>query len=298
MSDAESTLPKPFVFVLMPFDPKFHDTYKFGIKDAAVSVGAYAERLDEQIFSEGMLERVFNQISKADVTVADMTGRNPNVFYEVGYAHALNKIVVLLTQNADDIPFDLRHRQHTVYGGQIDTLRSELVPKLRWAIAESQNRAKSPVAEGLSISISGLELCSTAEVREEGAPVLSVQAHRGEFVLALQVRNDSSHPVEPTSHVYLLSSGDKLHPCSFVPNYGNVRIESLRVSPRDSGVGFSRLFRLNASFSSLPPGAVEEAIVPMEFANGVTGVTERFRLRIHTRRRFVDYPFQIAATAE
>jgi hypothetical protein len=39
-----------------------------------------------------------------------MTGRNPNVFYEVGYAHALGKIVLLLTQNGDDIPFDLKHR--------------------------------------------------------------------------------------------------------------------------------------------------------------------------------------------
>jgi hypothetical protein len=70
----------------MPFDSKFQDIYKFGIKGAADDVGAYAERLDDQIFAEGMLDRIFNQISKADVIVADMSGRNPNVFYEVGYA--------------------------------------------------------------------------------------------------------------------------------------------------------------------------------------------------------------------
>jgi hypothetical protein len=81
-----STLPKPFVFVLMPLDAKFNDIYKFGIKGAADEVGAYAERIDEQIFTEGILDRLFNQISRADVIVADMTGRNPNVFYEVGYA--------------------------------------------------------------------------------------------------------------------------------------------------------------------------------------------------------------------
>jgi hypothetical protein len=115
-----STKPKPFVFVLMPFDKKFSDTYKFGIKGAAEDAGAYAERVDEQIFGEGMLDRIFNQINKADVIVADMTGKNANVFYEVGYAHALNKIVLLITQSADDIPFDLKHRQHIVYGGQID----------------------------------------------------------------------------------------------------------------------------------------------------------------------------------
>ena len=35
------------------------------------------------------MDRVCNQIAKADLIVADLTGRNPNVFYETGYAHAL-----------------------------------------------------------------------------------------------------------------------------------------------------------------------------------------------------------------
>ncbi len=104
--DAKSTAPKPFIFVLMPFDEKFDNIY-YGIKEAAEDAGAYAERVDKQIFTEGILDRIFNQISKADVIVAEMTGRNANVFYEVGYAHALNKIVLLLTQKKDDIPFDL-----------------------------------------------------------------------------------------------------------------------------------------------------------------------------------------------
>src|SRR5256885_5608136 len=67
-----SLLPKPFVFVLMPFDSSFDDIYKFGIKGAADDVGAYAERVDEQLFVDGILDRIFNQISKADVIVADM----------------------------------------------------------------------------------------------------------------------------------------------------------------------------------------------------------------------------------
>lgn len=106
----------------MPFEG-FGDIYKFGIKGAAEDVGAYAERVDDQIFTEGILQRIFNQISKADVVVADMTGRNANVFYEVGYAHALGKIVLLLTQNSDDIPFDLKHHQHTVRGQDRDSAR-------------------------------------------------------------------------------------------------------------------------------------------------------------------------------
>src|SRR5687767_3044587 len=121
----KSTAPKPFVFVLMPFAPEFNDIYTFGIKGAAEDAGAYAERLDEQIFTENILGRIYNQINKADVLVADMTGRNANVFYEVGYAHALGKIALLLTKNADDIPFDLKHYPHIVYSGSISQLRNE-----------------------------------------------------------------------------------------------------------------------------------------------------------------------------
>src|SRR3954468_1693173 len=121
-----STTPKPFVFVLMPFDTSFDEIYKYGIKSACQEAGAYCERVDEQVFQESMLERIYNQISKADLIVSDMSGRNPNVFYETGYAHALNKRVILLTNNADDIPFDLKHYQHIVYNGDILTLRNQL----------------------------------------------------------------------------------------------------------------------------------------------------------------------------
>ena len=85
------TAPKPFVFVLMPFASEFDDVYKLAIRPAADAAGAYCERIDEQIFADNILARLYNQIAKADLLVADMTGRNANVFYEVGYAHALGK---------------------------------------------------------------------------------------------------------------------------------------------------------------------------------------------------------------
>lgn len=121
----------------MPFSDSFRDVYRYGIKGAADDAEAYAERLDEQMFDEGMLDRIFNQISKADLIVADMTGQNPNVFYEVGYAHALGKIVLLITQSSTDIPFDLRHRPHIIYDGSIETLRPQLTEKIKWALLQS-----------------------------------------------------------------------------------------------------------------------------------------------------------------
>jgi len=159
----EETKPKPFVFVLMPFSEPFTDIYEVGIKAACKDAGAYCERVDEQIFVETILERVYNQIAKADVVVAEMTGRNPNVFYEVGYAHALSKRVILLTQNSDDIPFDLKQYPHIVYGGKISLLKSQLEAKVRWCI-ENPKKPLSLVATNLQFFINGMSLLDEPEI--------------------------------------------------------------------------------------------------------------------------------------
>lgn len=135
-----STAPKFFCFVLMPFDPSFTDTYQLGIKQACMDAGAYCERVDEQIFEERMLDRIYNQIAKADLIIADMSERNANVFYEVGYAHALDKPTVLLTKSAGDIPFDLKHFAHIVYGNSIVNLRADLLARVKWFMERPRRR--------------------------------------------------------------------------------------------------------------------------------------------------------------
>jgi hypothetical protein len=126
--------PKLFAFVLMPFSKEFDDVYQLGIKETCNQIGIYCERVDEQVFQETILERIYNQIIKADLIIADMTNKNPNVFYEVGYAHAIGKDVILLTQDSKDIPFDLAHYPHIVYEGKIVSLKNELNKRLSWYI--------------------------------------------------------------------------------------------------------------------------------------------------------------------
>lgn len=112
---------KLFAFVLMPFDKEFGDTYLLGIKSTVEEFDMHAERVDEQVFHrEWILERIYNQIDVADLIIADMSGRNPNVFYEVGYAHAKNKVCLLLTKDTADIPFDLKNHRHIVYRSILD----------------------------------------------------------------------------------------------------------------------------------------------------------------------------------
>ncbi|WP_218146999.1 nucleoside 2-deoxyribosyltransferase [Sphingobium sp. AP50] len=131
---------KPFAFVLMPFDDTFDDIYKLGIQAVATECGVVAERVDEQTFSETILERIYRQIDAADFVIADMTGRNPNVFYEVGYAHAHGKLCTLLTQSADDIPFDMKHHRHVIYNGSIQTLKSKLTAEINWLKSEREKQ--------------------------------------------------------------------------------------------------------------------------------------------------------------
>ena len=156
-----TTSPKPFCFVLMPFKKEFNDVYQIGIKEACDAAGAYCERVDEQHYDGRMLDRIYNQIGKADIVIADMTGQNPNVFYEVGYAHALGKRVLLQTRHSDDIPFDLRDYFHIVYGESLVDLRTRLTARLRWHVENPQPQGMREQDE-ISMYLNGARLLSNA----------------------------------------------------------------------------------------------------------------------------------------
>jgi nucleoside 2-deoxyribosyltransferase len=131
----------PYVFVLMPFDEEFRDVYELGIKAVCQGLRYRCERVDEMDFNDSILSQIYKSIQAADVVVADMTDRNPNVFYEVGYAHALQKEVILLTQRASDIPFDLKVHNHIIYEGKITQLQALLRRRLT-----SSRKASNPSA--------------------------------------------------------------------------------------------------------------------------------------------------------
>ena len=117
---------REFVLVLMPFDNRFDDVYTKGIKTAIEGDLADCERVDEQIFAEPIMQRLYEQIAKADIVVAEVSEPNPNVFYEVGYAHALGKTTILLKREAANIPFDLKDYPHVIYGNSVADLQRRL----------------------------------------------------------------------------------------------------------------------------------------------------------------------------
>ena len=97
-------------FVMQPFAAPLGGYYEKVFKPAIEKAGLLPVRADAEIFGTGkIIDQVWRGINAAKVLVAELTSRNPNVFYELGLAHALRKPVVLVSSNEADVPFDLQH---------------------------------------------------------------------------------------------------------------------------------------------------------------------------------------------
>lgn len=103
------------LFVLMPFQQELRPIYEDHIKSVASQLRLTVARADDFFTTHAVTDDIWAAIVDSSVIIADCTGRNPNVFYEIGIAHTVGKPVVLLAQNADDVPFDLRHRRYLEY---------------------------------------------------------------------------------------------------------------------------------------------------------------------------------------
>ena len=97
-------------FVMMPFALPVGGYYSSIYEPAIKKAGLTPVRADTDIFATGkIIEQIWSGLKRAKVLVAELTGRNPNVLYELGLAHALHKPVVLISSNELDVPFDVRH---------------------------------------------------------------------------------------------------------------------------------------------------------------------------------------------
>jgi hypothetical protein len=102
-------------FVLMPFKTDLNPVYTDHIKKVLEALEMTCRRADDIFSNAPIIEDIWESINQARIIIADLTGKNPNVFYEVGIAHVIGKPVVLITQSMDDLPFDLRHLRNIVY---------------------------------------------------------------------------------------------------------------------------------------------------------------------------------------
>jgi len=128
------------VFVLIPFHPDFEKSYQV-ITRTVTDLGLNCSRGDDVHVSSNILSHIVQEIYRARLIIADITSRNPNVYYELGIAQAIGKPVLLIAQNANELPFDISSRRVLVYH-TLDDLEDHLRKWLTQTLA--QRREKAP----------------------------------------------------------------------------------------------------------------------------------------------------------
>jgi hypothetical protein len=102
-------------FVISPFGEPYDTYFIHIIKPAIESCDLYAVRGDSLYRPTTIVDDIWQGIREAKILVAELTDRNPNVFYELGLAHAVSKPVILISKSIDDVPFDLRSIRVLLY---------------------------------------------------------------------------------------------------------------------------------------------------------------------------------------
>jgi hypothetical protein len=287
---AESTAPRPFVFVLMPFSEQFEDEYTLAIKPACDAAGAYAERVDEQMFREDILDRIRNQIMKADLIVSEMTGLRPNVLYETGYAHALNKHVLMLTQSSDEIPFDLKHYPFILHEpGQLDDLKAELERRVRQFL-EMGRQGEIPQEIPVDVAVNDVEL--TATILDQVSIFESAVGIR-DLELQVVVRNQTLRVVKPVEIQIALMTPSRFQRKAI----SGGEIDVNRHEPDDDLLidPHTRLHVWRRAFNILPGSWQQFRFqINSEVQYSAPQVVGRFGIRILTSNGYFDYPFVVA----
>lgn len=107
LGEPQRKKPWPRLFVLMPFKEALKPVYQNHIKAVAKRCKLSVKRADDFNGNGIIMKDIWSAINFSEVIVADCTGRNPNVFYEIGLAHTIGKPTILIAQSMKDIPFDL-----------------------------------------------------------------------------------------------------------------------------------------------------------------------------------------------
>lgn len=120
-------------FVMSPFGG-YNDAYYRDLFAPAIrAAGLEPRRADDIYGPSAIVADIWREIRGCAVGLADLTGRNANVLYELGLAHAITKPVVIIVRSLDDVPFDLRQLRVVIY----DVERPDWVPLLQHEITQA-----------------------------------------------------------------------------------------------------------------------------------------------------------------
>ena len=130
---SEATKVSRIVFAAMPFAPQYEDVFFIAMRQAAEQVRAVCERVDRREFQGSVVDEIQRLIRQSVAVIVDLSEAKPNVLYEAGYAHALNKPCIhICSTSTEKLPFDVSHWKTTMYHpGQTHKLAKELAQRLK-----------------------------------------------------------------------------------------------------------------------------------------------------------------------
>jgi hypothetical protein len=167
---------KPLVFVLMPFDAAYSSVYTELIQKPLESIGFEVRRADSLLNQQNILKDVVKGIADAALIIADVSGLNENVLYELGLAHGLGKRTVMITQLLEELPFDLRPYRANEYSMMFDQAHkiSETLLEIGRAALEGSAEFSNPVQDFAPYALAG-----EAQVTRTPASAASPARRRG-----------------------------------------------------------------------------------------------------------------------
>lgn len=179
-----------YCFVIQPFDKgKFDKRYEDVYKPAIIASGLEPYRVDGDDLAIIPIETIEEKIKSATICVADITLDNPNVWYEVGYAIASNKITILMCsdERTGSYPFDIRQRNVLDYKTEsqsdFEDLRTRLASRIKKLRSTNVITTTIPVNREID-NFEGLSYQELSLI----AAVLAVQETPNEYVSAWSVK--------------------------------------------------------------------------------------------------------------
>ena len=232
MEKENRVISKPKVFVITPFNEDFLALYnelkRIFEKDFDFT---NAGDLDNQ---QNILQDIVEGIYQADVIIADLTGLNANVFYELGLAHAMNKKVIIITQDLGELPFDIKSYRANEYSLQFNKLPKlvEELKKLLFGAIDNSVKYGNPVldyipdfyeSEKVISHINSLE----DEVAESNDDVHSVIEEEGEKGFLDYIADIEENSTKMTDEI--TSMGSEMNEMNISINTASNEIDRVKV---------------------------------------------------------------------
>jgi hypothetical protein len=154
LTETKQKSQRPFCFVIMAFggNPTLQDHYELAIRPTVEAFDIDCIRVDELDYNGKITEKIIGLIQNAHFIIADLTEERPNCYYELGYAHALNKAVIHTVNKESPIHFDVKDYNFIVY-----TRVQELSERLKKRIEATLAGQPRGSLDGIVVAIDRFE---------------------------------------------------------------------------------------------------------------------------------------------